>query len=63
MFLLNMNKKGQPLKSPIQQKVHKTKTLFDLAFQKVAWEIHLSIIPFLTTYLLFHRIMRLLNLD
>ncbi len=30
------------------QKVHETKNLFDLAFQKVAWEIHLSIIPFLT---------------
>jgi hypothetical protein len=37
-----------PVQSPIQQKVNETKNLFDLAFQKVAWEIHPSIIPFLT---------------
>ncbi len=28
-----------PLQSPIQQEVHETKNLFDLAFQKLAWEI------------------------
>ncbi len=28
--------------------MHETKNLFDLAFQKVAWEIRQSIIPFLT---------------
>ncbi len=32
----------------MRQKVNKTKNLFDLAFQKLAWEIHPSIIPFLT---------------